>query len=381
VRAAGAAAIVRVPADRVRASLGRVVVVLVAIVCVSLAAACGSSGGGARKSSAGGAGSSSSTAGESTLPTGIDPHPLATNTTVTVITGVPNEGYAYLYVADALGEFAKENLTVKIQTVTDASTVVPLLDKGTVDFAVSGLFGGLFNVMSSGAYIRFLTDYGEPAHGTTAAGWWQVTDGSSKPSACDLKGKSVGTPAPTSSIVLDLASYLATCNLKTSDVRFVTVAAADAQAALKSNAVQAAYSLEPFTSLIAKSGNAQLVAPQRDGLAGLAVGQLAKTHPEVVQAFVRALVRTSRTYLQGNYRNNPQVLAAITKNLGVQAAVLEQSQPRVFDPNLTLSAVEQTLEPIQQYWLAAGGVLTYKTPIPVDDIVDPSFLNNVTEGS
>jgi NitT/TauT family transport system substrate-binding protein len=311
----------------------------------------------------------------------LSPHPLPTKTTVTVITGAPNDSYAYIYVADALGEFAKENLNVQIQTVSDASTVIPLLTEGKVDFAVSGLFGGLFNAINSGANIRFLTDYGEPAPGPTDYGWYQATDGKSKVSACDLKGKSVGTPAPTSSIALDLATYLATCHLTTSDIRFVTVPVANAQQALQSGAVQAAYSLQPFTTLIVQSGVAKLVAPQRDGLAGLAVSQLAESQPDVVQAFVRALVRTSRTYLQGNYWSNPQVLDAITKYIGVPASVLEKTKPAVFDPNLTLSAVTQNMVPLQRFWIGLGGVLSYDTPIPASSIVDPTFLDNATKGT
>src|ERR1700726_2270210 len=97
--------------------------VAVVVLTGALATACSSGGQPAGGGGAGGSGAIDL----GSLPTGLSPLPLPRKTTITVVTGVPNEGYAYLYVAQALGEFAQENLDVNIETVSDASTVVPLL--------------------------------------------------------------------------------------------------------------------------------------------------------------------------------------------------------------------------------------------------------------
>ncbi len=87
------------------------------------------------------------------------------------------------------------------------------------------------------------------------------------------------------------------------------------------------------------------------------------------------MIRTSRTYLQGDYHANPTVLNALASELHQTAAVITTAPSQVFDPNLIFST--DGASQLQQIWLSVGSVLNYSTPLSSAQVYDPSILRAV----
>jgi NitT/TauT family transport system substrate-binding protein len=98
--------------------------------------------------------------------------------------------------------------------------------------------------------------------------------------------------------------------------------------------------------------------------------------PAVAEAFVRAAIRTARTYLQGNYLANPDTVSALSRALGVPADVLSNARPVVFRPD-QLFRTGPGLAELQGYWADAGGLLSYDKALDGSRVVDVSVVDHV----
>jgi ABC-type nitrate/sulfonate/bicarbonate transport system substrate-binding protein len=360
------------PAQRTQRLTRAILAVALIPLMVGLAA-CSSDNDGAKNPA-----SHFSSRSDADLPAALQPKPLAERTTLVYGTGPLSENYANVGLAQAFGEFAKENLDIKMEVVGQAATVVPLLDQGKLDIASLGLFAGFFNALATGSDMRLVAGGNTPQ--AQAQAWWQrPTPGKDQPDPCALKGKKVGIPEGGLAIppALALADYLATCDVKVSDITIISVLSTDAPGALKSGAVEAAFSQEPFSYQMVKDKSAQFVAPAGAGLSGVVAGKIRTEKPEVVQAVVRALARTNYKYLQGNFHKDPEVVAALSQYIGAPAEQFVDLTPRLFTPDLNMTDQTKAVEALQKFWIKVGDILTYDTPIPANQIIDPTFVDAI----
>ncbi|WP_190989978.1 ABC transporter substrate-binding protein [Pseudarthrobacter sulfonivorans] len=310
------------------------------------------------------------------LKPGLDPNPLAERVTLKAATAGNGEGYAVLTLAEAMGEFEKENIDVQIEVVSPASTIFALMAQNRLDLAVTAPFAGMFNQAADGSNIRFVTGGGEVAKAADA-GWWQRPGGDGTTSACDLKGKSVAiqTGGEGNPLAVSLDTYLNSCELSIKDVTLVELTPPETVQALQNGAVELGSVALPFAKALKESGDAVLVAPWNKGIIGTIMGNLIEDRPEVAQAVVRAMLRTARTHLQGNYYSDPDVLTALSKIIGVEESVLKAGVPRNFDPNLAPPL--DSVVPLEEFWIRVGGLLNYDKPLGVDKITDSKVLESV----
>jgi NitT/TauT family transport system substrate-binding protein len=99
--------------------------------------------------------------------------------------------------------------------------------------------------------------------------------------------------------------------------------------------------------------------------------------PEVAEAIMRAITRTVRTYLQGDYHADDEVMAALSEAFGVPVEAMRQTPPLVFDPDMGLDV--ELLERIQNVWID-NDVLEFDEPLPSDQLVDRSVVERVLGG-
>jgi NitT/TauT family transport system substrate-binding protein len=312
------------------------------------------------------------------LQPGLDPRPLEERVTLTAATAGTGEGYAALTMAEAMGEFDKENIDMQIEVVSPASSIFALMSQDRLDLAVTAPFAGMFNQAAEGSNIRFVTGGGEIS-GVADAGWWQRPGGDGATSACDLKGKSVAiqTGGESNPLALSLDTYLDSCNLSIKDVTLVELTPPETVQALQNGAVELGSVAIPFANPLKETGDAVLVARWNEGIIGTVMGNLRQDRPEVAQAVVRAMLRTSQTYLQGDYYSDPEVLAALSTIVGVDESVLQEGVPRNFDPNLVPPT--DAVVPLEEFWIRVGGLLNYDEPLGVDKITDASILESIVE--
>jgi NitT/TauT family transport system substrate-binding protein len=331
---------------------------------------------------------SSTTAGSSEPQSGPGtpaPKPLAEKTTVKV--AIPQAGvepFLAGYLADSIGEFEKENLDVSFEVLPIPETLV-LMQQGKIDVSPVGFYGGLFNTIQQGGEIKIVASVsGFPDD--SKSGLWvtkDLADADGKIDPCSLRGKTIsfgGSAGLGATSSWWIGDFLAKCpeKLTVKDVQVSTLGGPDLLAAIQNGAVHGGFLPDPLWADPDQKGYAvQAVESYRKPLGGWAVSPAFLEDTEVVDAFVRALVRTTRTYLQGDYHKDatPEVRAAIIESLGVPEATYDAGVSLIFDPDLTPNS--EPIEGVQQTWLDAGDILSYDAPLPASAIIDTSVLERV----
>jgi NitT/TauT family transport system substrate-binding protein len=320
-------------------------------------------------------------AGAQTKPAStLAPKPLAEKTTIKV--GVPAtvEAAGDIYLAKSSGEFEKENLDAEIAIVPIPDGTA-LLISGGLDVIQGGVLPPQMNANADGAKLRMIMsgptfppsdDFGIWAR----SGLWK----GNKPDPCAFKGKTVsvgGVAGWGSAIAGPFLEFLKQCKLGPKDINLATVAPTDALVAMENGALDAAYLPDPFWST-AQANGAKLAVRYGDATSVGWMVNTEKMDPKVQQAVVRALLRTRRNMLQGDYKHGA-TLSALTKELGTPATSL-QAAPNLlwgedgrWDPAM--------LKPTQQAWLDVGGLLTYSKPLPVSKVYSPKAIDAVLKSS
>ncbi|MDQ2678115.1 MAG: hypothetical protein M3Y51_05180 [Actinomycetota bacterium] len=315
------------------------------------------------------------------------PQPLEKPEEVTIaLAGAKGiEAYAQVLLAEHFGEFEKENLKVDIQVIP-LPEIVGLLQSGQVDVTPAGANIPVLNAIHSGADLRIVGAMPTfPPAPVSKAGFWvqpDLVDDSGELDPCDMKGTTVafgGAAGFGSAASLSFANYIAQCDLTLKDITLSVVGGPDSLIALENESVDAAYLPDPLWADPDERGYAEFAIPfGEDTVGGFLMGKLRSEKPEVADAIIRALLRTTRTYLQGDYRTDPTVRPVLEEVLGVGGSVLDVGAPLIFNPDMTFDPV--MVEPIQKVWIEAGDLLAYDEPIPADDLVDETNLDRVLRG-
>jgi NitT/TauT family transport system substrate-binding protein len=306
------------------------------------------------------------------------PKPLPEKTAVTVTMPVKIEGFAYLLLADALDEFEKENLEVEFVTVPGSEALV-LLGSGEADITMGSPNAGFYNAIDAGLEVRWIAPNFSP-NPDSIAGLWIDNDilGSDGVAQADeVRGMSValgqlGLAAGSAQVVRD---FLEPLGLTLADIEVSNLQGADMVLALGNGGIDSGVVLDPFNQQVKAAGQATLVGTFPNYSTGGFIAERFRTEqPEVIDAFMRAILRTTRTYLQGDYHADPEVLAALAESIGVEPSVLEANPPLVWDPELKIDPQASTA--LQELWIEAG-VIEYDTVKPDSEIVDQSSIERV----
>ncbi|MGH9223152.1 MAG: hypothetical protein ACRD2W_05075 [Acidimicrobiales bacterium] len=327
------------------------------------------------------------------------PRPLATRATLTLSRGLLSGlSYSSVLLAQEMGEFTKENLEVRFVSENAVNSLL-LMQQGRIDGAIVGLNAGVFNAIAAGADVRFVLPFGTAGPGDQSGFWVRrsllTADGRFDPCVLARGVRPNGTTVvslsdPTglgSPVTIALARLIEKCPGQTfKSVRdrltISTVLGSDLLVALQQGSVDLAFLLSPLPDTPGIGDYAALAYsigaddPGTD-FAGWALGPVRDRQPAVAEAFVRAVVRTVRTYLQGNYLTNPDVINALARSLNVPTDVLSKARPVVFRPDQRFRTGAGLTE-LQGYWADAGGVLSYDKPLDGSRVVDVGPVDRVT---
>jgi len=212
--------------------------------------------------------------------------------------------YLPLTIAEQRGYFKDEGLDVSIVDFAGGSRALQAVVGGSAD-VVSGAFEHTVNMQFKGQPMRAFVLQGRApmivlgVNTKTMAGYKSVAD---------LKGKKIGVTAPGSSTNVMVNFILAKAGLKPSDVSIVGVGAGNgAVAAMRSGQIDAISNLDPVITLLARSGDLQIVSDTRKVAesekvfggpmpAGClyAPQPFVDKNPNTVQALTNAMVRANR---------------------------------------------------------------------------------------
>jgi NitT/TauT family transport system substrate-binding protein len=313
------------------------------------------------------------------------PKPLATETTVKIGTNFRLEFNSPIAIADALGEFKKENLKIELVNLSYANSV-PQMANGQIDIAVGGFEIAMFNAGNAGLPIRVvLGNYYPPKasnYSVAQTGLWCRRDSFTTPATPKLKEMetmkwATAAGRGSSAMYYSVAEILKrepTFDYKKVDTQII--GSNDIPLALRNKAINCGILLDPVWVDFATDPGYVQVATQTPGepLGHMSFGKsLLQDKKEVGDAFVRAYIRTINTYYNGDYHKDAKVMAEIQKFTG--------QAPEVFSKLASLDSLtfdwevrDGTLTDIQKLFLEFNLMPDLKSgPVPEDKLIDRSF--------
>jgi NitT/TauT family transport system substrate-binding protein len=359
---------------------------LVLLPLALLMAACGSSddgGSGAGTTTTSSASGTTQAAGGGSADP-LAPQPLAEPVSVTLaMPGLKAESWAAAILADQMGEFEKENLDLEVVLLPFPDIIAGMLSDQVQVFA-AGFNASIFNAMATGADLKFAAATGEPSPEGESGLYVRTElanpDGTVDP--CALEGKNVsmgGTVGFGSVSVLWTNDFLAQCDLTLDDINLVLVGGPDLVLGLETGSVDAGFLPDPFWKQVQEDGTAVLAAPTLPvSLGGYLFNSFLEDEPEAAEAVLRAMLRTVRDHLQGDYHADPAVMAVLAEQTGIPVDVMTATPSLVFPEDMKLT--ESAIVPLQEIWLGVGDMLTYTEPIPASEMFDESLVQSILAG-
>lgn len=313
------------------------------------------------------------------------PKPLSKSTNLTVSIPWKLEFAAPILLANSMGEFAKENLTITTVALPGYDAI-PQLAQGQLDASVGGFEVAFFNAERIGLPVRavmgnyyppFAGDYSVPQ-----TGLWCRRDAftdPSNPNLLETQDMTWSTATGKSSVAFFYAVEELTKKFPEFDaerVKTVVLPATESPTALTNGAVDCSVLVDPVWQNFA-GGDYVMAATQvpAEPLGFVLFGKsLLHDSPAVGDAFMRAVVRTINTYLTGDYHQNDAVMAQLAADMNQPSADFMKKTPSlVFDWELRAG----TSERIQKMFIALNSISTYETPIPDDRLLDRSYYEHV----
>lgn len=305
------------------------------------------------------------------ITTGLDPQPLAETAKITINTAVRIESFSALFMAQEMGEFEKENIEVEFTQISSADAL-PGLGQDQLQMMGSAPNGALFNAISQGVDVKMAI----PCFASNTDRWWVRNEVFEKgPGA--LEGSIVGSATgPAGSSTLGLLAYLQDAGLTISDVTVQQYPAADVPTALIQGAVDAAYVPEPGARAVEAAGIATPVDTMPHGSSQCVYvfgPQLLTERPEVGAAVARALARTVRDYLTGDYKADAEIVQHLANALERTPDEITATPSVVFDTFLEFE--DDLFVQMQELWLDLGGILSYDESIDPSELIDHRFVD------
>jgi len=281
-----------------------------------------------------------------------------------------------LYVADAMGYFAEEGITIELVPIQSGQDGIPMLSNNQLDVMVAGFSAGMFNALNEGLEFKIVGSMGispgDPDASPTALEVRQeLVDDGSVSSVADLAGRKIavaGGPGATGGYLL--ASMLEEGGLTLSDVEVVNLSTPDQEPALTNGSVDAATPSAPFSTSIEEAGIGSPLAVPAEGVTGTGV-VYSETFIEgdLAQPFFTALTRGSQELVDEGEQTD-EVYEILSEETGQDIDVLRASP--MYSYLEDLAPQPEQLENMQAAWMESGEI-GYEDALEVADIVDASF--------
>ncbi len=306
--------------------------------------------------------------------------PLARPEAVRVAVAEQTEAVAPLLLADALGEFEAENLTVEI-VVLDMPAAYEAMADGEVDVVVGGVDAPFFDAVHAGAGPRLVLG-GEVARAPSdldapQTGLWLRAD------LIDEDGEWTNVEGTTvllsggmgSGALYPIDGTLSQEELSINAVDFVPASSADAARSLRAAAVGGAWLPEPQATAVAEDSALIQVTtlPGSESVDGTVFApRLMRGDRATGLAFARAVIRTINTHLADGY--DDEALTALAGELGIAEEEIAPGPAPLFDWELRAGTTDRI-----QDSLVLVGAVGYEQPTGESELVDRSIYLEAVE--
>jgi NitT/TauT family transport system substrate-binding protein len=297
---------------------------------------------------------------------------------------LPVVGFSAFYIAVDKGYFKEEGLDVQLERFDSGSKMIAPLSVGQLD-AGSGEPGtALFNGISQGLEVKAVC-------GTSVfnkEGYASIpfvvrkdlVDAGEITQPSDLKGKKIAVNVTRGMSEYSVAKILEIGGLSIKDVELVPIPFPDTAQSLTNQAVDAAYLPPPFSDVTNNDGITVSMFGEDAGSDEIQNGVmyfgqrfLDPANKDVAVRFLSAYLKAIRELLNGGFQDDED-LAIISKYTKLDPEVIRNTLLNYTDPNCAL--LPASLEKTQEYYIAQG-YTDYKEAIPMEKVIDDSYVKEV----
>ncbi len=245
--------------------------------------------------------------------------PAALAATVVRVGYIPIGDCLQLYVAQDMGFFAEEGLTVEKKPMKGGAVIAPAVEAGEAEIGWSNAIS-IIIAHTKGFDFGFITSGAlgvEPdnnVHSLLVAANSDITD------IAGLKGKTVAINTLGNINDLAVIAMADAKGVNPKDIKLVEVPFPDMETALKNGSVQAILAVEPFVTLNLSHGTAKYLVKSAHNCFGdrymigswFAKKSWVDANPDVAAAYARAINKAS-DYIKSNPDKVPTILVNNTK--------------------------------------------------------------------
>ena len=215
---------------------------------------------------------------------------------------LPSDHDAALFVADAKGMYADNNITVELVQFNNGGDLMTAMASGDVDVGYVGIAPVLSSV-SAGVPAKVISAAQTEGSGIV------VTDDSHIHFASDLKGKTIATPGEASIQHVLLSYYLKQHGLSLDDINESAMKVPSINDALKTNNIPAAITFQPYVSIADANDNIDELADSSEILPGhpccvvVASDDFLKNHKDAAEKII-AIHENATKFINDSIEND-----------------------------------------------------------------------------
>lgn len=292
---------------------------------------------------------------------------------------VPGSTELPILVAQHKGYFAAEGLEVELVKVNSGAEAIPLVATGRLDAVMASASAAMFNALGSGLKFKAVaSDNVNPA--PTADGVCpsplmvrkSLVDSGEVKSVKDLAGRKIAVAGGLGTGgAFYVEKMLSAGGASIKDTKVVQLAGSDAEAGLRSGAIDAAASYEPFASAMVNAGVAVRYAcpPTGIGITHLLYGETLTSRADAASGLHAALARASED-LQGEEKRSEATLKAVATATGQDLEAVRKLPQ--YDYKTNLPPLTDVLQEMQTFFREVG-TLNYENNLPTSEFVDSSY--------
>src|SRR4051812_5711495 len=295
---------------------------------------------------------------------------------------IGNATDATFFWAQERGYLREQGLDLTTTTFDSAQNMIPPLGADQLDVGGGGPGPGLFNAIRRGIPLRIVTDRARAVPGTRFNCLMvrkSLVDSGAISSFADFRGRNFAENAPGVITGFAMERHLQQVGLGLGDMNTTLLSFPDMVSAFANNAIDAAFSVEPFISLMEQRGVADCWRSTSDlepdfQIAVILYGPaFAEQNTERGQRFMVAYLRAMRDYYRaffGDGQGRPEMLELLTRVTPVRdLALLERTAPSWMDPNGSVNVA--SLRALQRWYVDRGET----GDVDLERVIDTRFVD------
>ena len=298
---------------------------------------------------------------------------------------VPNAGAtSALYIAVDKGYFEEEGLNVELERFNSGSKMIAPLGAGQLDVGAGEVGPAMFNAIHQGLDIKVVCSYAGQTKGFVGAPVVvrkDLFESGEITEPEDLAGRKIGVNVLRGMAEYRIAKVMEEGGLSVDDAELVTLPFPDMPAAFANKALDAGTMPGSHADRAINDGSA-VVFRRGDEIAGdiqTAVMYFGKrfldpANKEIAVKYLEVFLNALREYKEDPDYSNEENLAIISKYTNLPPDVIKKLERSYNDANCRF--FKASMEDAQNYYISRG-YTEYSEPIPLSDIIDESFAEEV----